>query len=360
MGTCRICNKTEPTISGALGACLDCILTRTDEALSHTDRVHRDNREAVGLPLEPPRTEGGRACRLCVNECTIGEGERGYCGLGFPRNSNVTWYHEALPTNCVADWVCPGCTGAGYPEFSHSRGGPEYGHKNLAVFYQACSFDCLFCQNWHYRLTLERPNTATPEELASAVDPTTSCICYFGGDPSPQVTHALRASRLARKKNEGRILRVCWETNGTVSPRLLDQMVDLSIRSGGSIKFDLKAWDEPLNLALCGVTNKRTLANFEKAAARFDERSDVPLVVASTLLIPGYVETEQVGKIAEFIASVNPSIPYSLLGFCPRFVMNDLPSTSRAHARRCRDAALGAGLKDVRIGNAHLLGTSYP
>jgi len=50
----------------------------------------------------------------------------------------------------VADWVCAGGTGAGYPQFAH-RAGPEYGHKNLAVFYQACSFDCLFCHNWQYR-----------------------------------------------------------------------------------------------------------------------------------------------------------------------------------------------------------------
>jgi pyruvate formate lyase activating enzyme len=359
MGVCRICNKTEQTISSALGLCLDCILNRPEEALPHAASIHHRNREAFGLPPEPPRSEGGRVCKLCVNECAIAQGEKGYCGLGFPRESNLTWYHDPLPTNCVADWSCPGGTGAGYPEFSHSERGPEYGYKNLAVFYQACSFDCLFCQNWHYRLTHQNPSRATPRELADAVDPETSCICYFGGDPSPQIVHAIRAARIARKERAGRILRICWETNGSASGGLLDQMLDLSLESGGCLKFDLKAWSEELNIALCGVTNRQTLANFALAARRLGERPNVPLVVASTLLIPGYVDTDEVAKIAGFVASIDPRIPYSLLRFAPQFVMNDLPCTSKAHAKRCTEAALGAGLQNVRVGNSHLLGSEY-
>jgi pyruvate formate lyase activating enzyme len=36
--------------------------------------------------------------------------------------------------------------------------------------------------------------------------------------------------------------------------------------------------------------------------------------------------------------------------------MSDMPLTSRRLAEKCREAALGAGLKRVRIGNVHLLG----
>jgi len=97
-------------------------------------------------------------------------------------NANVSWYYDPLPTNCVADCVCPGGTGAGYPEFAYSDG-PEYGYKNLAVFYQACSFDCLFCQNWHYRDSALQESKGSAAILAAAIDDRTSCICYFSGDP---------------------------------------------------------------------------------------------------------------------------------------------------------------------------------
>lgn len=103
---------------------------------------------------------------------------------------NLSWYHDPLPSNCVADWVCPGGTGAGYPEFAHCRG-PEVGFRNLAVFFHACSFDCLYCQNWQYRRATLQPAEIPAEALAAAADRRTSCICHFGGDPG--IPYALLA-----------------------------------------------------------------------------------------------------------------------------------------------------------------------
>ncbi len=79
----------------------------------------------------------------------------------------------------------------------------------------------------------------------------------------------------------------------------------------------------------------------------------------SVIIGPGYVDVEQVRKIAVFIASLNPGIPYSLLGFAPQFYMNDMPFTSARHAREAECAARDAGLVNVHIGNKHLLGTDY-
>jgi len=266
----------------------------------------------------------------------------------------VTWYRDPLPTNCVADWVCPASTGAGYPEFTDTRDA-EYGYHNLAVFYEACSFDCLYCQNWHFRerSSGERPRGA--EELANAVNDRTRCICFFGGDPSCQIGHALASARKALDPNKGRILRICWETNGSVSRGFLKQMTDVSLQSGGCIKFDLKAWDLPLHRALCGVSNRPTLANFEYVAGLIDRRPDPPLLIAATCLVPGYVDADQVGKIARFIAQHDPSIPYALLAFHPAHEMDDLRPTSRQQAQHCLEAAKAAGLTRVRIGNVHLL-----
>ena len=91
----------------------------------------------------------------------------------------------------------------------------EFGYENLAVFFEACSLNCLFCQNWQFRYETLKPKTRAAEELAAAVDARTRCVCYFGGDPSPQLPFSLKASRLALEKNERRILRICWETNGS-------------------------------------------------------------------------------------------------------------------------------------------------
>src|SRR3972149_10519475 len=130
---------------------------------------------------------------------------------------------------------------------------------------------------------------------------------------------------MAREKKKDAILRFCWETNGSMQERLLDELVNLAIESGGCIKFDLKAWDENLHIALTGVTNKRTMENFLKVGEKIRRRPIPPLLIASTLLVPGYVDEEEVKSLAHFIASINPDIPYSLLAFHPHFYMSDLP-----------------------------------
>jgi pyruvate formate lyase activating enzyme len=351
---CRLCGTRSRLVASQLGVCPACIHSRPQEALAIADQAHATARRLFALPERPPHSEGGRRCGLCAQECVIGEEERGYCGLrevregrlrhlaGVPARGLLHWYRDPLPTNCVADPFCIGHT--------------QRGKHNLAVFYAACTVDCLFCQNWHFRETdPARSVCLSAAELAKAANPRTYCVCYFGGDPAAQMAHALAAGRLLA----GRGVVVCWETNGTAQPRLMERALDLSLTTGGCVKFDLKAHSDALHRALTGASNRQTLENFARAATRFAERPVPPPVVASTLLVPGYVDAEEVGCIARFIAALNPAIPYVLLGFAPNFLFHDLPCTSVRHAEEAEVAARAAGLRTVRIGNRHLLSRDY-
>ncbi len=352
--TCILCHRTSRLISKSIGLCPDCIKYQFEQAWALLQTTHRLSREEFQLPPSPPRHMDGIQCNLCSNECQIAEGERGFCGLREVRNHKLThlagtashgllqWYRDPLPTNCVADWVC--------------EGSKHLGYHNLAVFYASCTANCLFCQNWHFReINTSDFKTISAEELASVSNARTFCVCFFGGDPSSQMPHALATSRLLAQKG----VRICWETNGMMNPKFLDVAVRYSLETGGCIKFDLKAYDEEIHLALTGVSNRRTLENFERAAALSKERLKPPLVIASTLLVPGYIDATQVGKIARFIASLNPKIPYALLAFAPNFYLSDLPYTSVQQAEQAESAAKEVGLLNVRIGNRHLLGWEY-
>lgn len=252
MGRCRICGEQSRVISNELGVCLRCIREKPEKALEITDKVHAESRERFGLPPKPPRDPGGMSSGMCANDCRIPEGEKGYCGLVFNlggrlvrRGGNakkgvLEWYYDPLPTNCVAWWFCPWCTGAGYPKYAYKRGA-ETGYSNLAVFYGACSMGYLYCQNWHYRnLTAKLGPTVSAESLAAKIDSRVSCICYFGGDPLVQMPHALKTSQLAlqRARKQSRVLRVCWETNGYWRKEFALKAAELSLESGGVIKFD--------------------------------------------------------------------------------------------------------------------------
>jgi pyruvate formate lyase activating enzyme len=364
MGTCNHCGNSALTTSDVIGFCAGCIRTHFEDISPKIEEVHQHSRLKYALPVEPPRAAGGVSCNLCLHECRISEGKTGFCGLrrakdgrirgGRPHEGNLSHYYDSLPTNCVSDFVCPGGTGCGYPKYAVNKG-PEYGHSNLAVFYHACAFNCLYCQNYHFKTRTSSSAKISAKELANAVDKNTTCICYFGGDPTPQILHAIKTSKMAIHAAKNRVLRICWETNGAMRSPYLNMIAELSLRSGGCIKIDLKAWNKGIHQALCGVTNVKTIENFRTLAGLTKKRPEPPFLIASTLLVPGYVDESEVAEIARFISGLNPDIPYSLLAFYPQFYLNDLPTTSKSHALRCKAAAEDAGLQRVHIGNLHLL-----
>ncbi|MHA1310347.1 MAG: radical SAM protein [Candidatus Helarchaeota archaeon] len=369
---CKICKKSG-IISKNLGVCYECLANNNEFAMNLANNLHTSIRSKYGLPNKPPNEQGGIQCNWCENKCIV-LNQKSYCGLVSNRGGKLkrlagvekgllSWYYDPLPTNCVSDWVCPGGSDCGFPKYSVKKG-PEYGYYNLAVFYSSCTYDCLFCQNSQFKnyLSNEGPLIAA-EELASKVHEKVNCICYFGGDPSSQIIHSILTSQIALKRaiKKNKILRICWETNGNINEKILIKMAQIALESGGNIKIDLKSFTESLNIALCGVSNQRTLKNFKILSKLINERPDVPLLIGSTLLIPGYIDEQEIDKITKFIAELDPNIPYRLLGFYPHYLMNDLPCTSIEHANRCLKIAKENGLKNVSIGNVNLLSNKkYP
>ena len=336
----------EQTLSETLPYCPDCIRDRYKEIERDIMTIHGQTRTQYGLPRSVPDDMTGIGCPLCVNRCGIAEGEFGYCGVrqniggrmsGPDRHwAYADWYHDPLPTNCVADWVCSG-----------SR---DHGYTNLAVFYEACTFNCLFCQNYHYR---DRKNRVTTEDLLRAVDATTGCVCFFGGDPTPFALHNLEVAKQIQDRK--RKIRICWETNGSVSREVMSKWIDSALATNGCIKIDLKTHDEHLHVALCGTSNANTLLNIRLVAKSMVERGKPPLLVVSTLLIPGYIDEAEICSMAQLISSINVDIPWSFLGFYPHFRLHDLPRTSRRQAEMALSIARDFRIKNTHLGNVHLL-----
>jgi pyruvate formate lyase activating enzyme len=179
------------------------------------------------------------------------------------------------------------------------------------------------------------------------------CICFFGGSPEPHFPFALRAAEILMRLSGNR-LHICWEWNGAGHPALVKRAAELSYLSGGTVKFDLKAWDRKLHLALCGVENRRPWENFRMLAQLYTPHAP-DLLTATTLLVPYYVNGEEVEKISRTIGNMWEGIPYSLLVFHPDFCLDDLPITPASQVRDCLSRAKKY-LKRVHVGNLHLLG----
>lgn len=310
-----------------LGLCQKC--ARTPFAVERASRIHP---ERVNLNGKSP------ICRLCANECSDGvcglrrirEGKR--VSLVSTKNAILHAYEDPLPTNCCNAWFCPA---------SGMKG------VNLAVFYYGCNFDCLFCQNWEHKLVEKHKSVGIQEMVERAMKSRVRCICHFGGSPEPQLPFALRFSEEVLKKTND--VMICWEWNGSGIPDLTLRAAELSHISRGTVKFDLKAYNENLHILLTGRSNRQALHNFAKIYEKYPE-----VLSASTLLVPYYVDEEEVENLARFIASFSPHIPYSLLVFHPDYRLNDLPITPVDQVTRCYHTAKKY-LKRVRVGNIHLL-----
>jgi len=325
---CELCGNE--TYTNTIPICPKC--ARTDRALEYVSKIH-DGFEKI-------KAKDMFKCSLCSNEC--GFSDSGLCGLRIVRNGKMVSlvnsnkailhaYEDPLPTNCCNAWFCEG---------SKLKG------TNLAVFYYGCNFDCLFCQNYSHKNVYEG-NTVTVDEMVGyAMKERIKCICHFGGSPEPQLPFAIKFSSEVLKRRD---VMICWEWNGAGRSSLALKAAELSHKSKGTVKFDLKAWNLNLHMILTGRSNEQSIKNFEKI---FDKYPDV--LSATTLLVPYYVDEHEVREIASFIASLSDEIPYSLLIFHPDYRLRDLPITPKRQVLRCYETAKRY-LKNVHIGNLFLL-----
>lgn len=342
MIACLRCGKKEA--SEAIGLCLSCL--KSEPASDILSAVHL-SRQKYNLPPSPPYSSEGKTCWLCANECRLSEGQTGFCGIRVNQKGKILWnlpprtllayaYYDPLPTNCCAAWFCPG---------SREKG------VNLAVFLYGCNFDCLFCQNASHRWVKQADSISFDDLIKLALNPGVRCVCFFGGSPEPQLPLAIQVSREIIRRSPSPV-HICWEWNGAGHPALVQRAAELSRQTGGTVKFDLKAWTQAVGKALCGVPLQRTYENLSRLGGIFPQPN---LLTATTLLVPYYVEESEVEEIARFLASINRDFPYSLLVFHPDDRLKDLPITPRSQVKAAYRAAR-RHLNLVNIGNLHLLG----
>ena len=173
MISCLQCGKQPAAASFAL--CVECLRQYPDK--EKLVDLHANIRNKLDLPVRPPEDHDGILCTLCANNCQIGPGETGYCGLRRNINNNIIekmperkafahMYLDVLPTNCCAAWFC--------------KGSKEKG-SSLAFFLYGCSFDCLFCQNSSHKQLKGAPLISEDQLVERACDPAVRCVCFFGG-----------------------------------------------------------------------------------------------------------------------------------------------------------------------------------
>ncbi len=121
-------------------------------------------------------------------------------------------------------------------------------------------------------------------------------VSILSGDPVPTADYL----RLPKVLKEEIGCKVRLLTNGYILPDL-DGVTHVSM--------SIKALDDGLHTKYTGKSNKNCLENFKLIYKRGIELS------ASSVLIPGLIEDDEIGRIAAFVSTVSSSIPYRIIGY---------------------------------------------
>ena len=188
------------------------------------------------------------------------------------------------------------------------------------------------------------PRKLEPEQVLlspQGFGPARNIIAFTGGDLACQPEFYALCSEKIKGLNLG--LWVLFETNGY---GLTPQNLDL-LRNAGVDAFwlDIKAYDKEVHRKLTGASNDWVL----KLPQEIIKRGFILEVLS--LYIPGWVESDQIEKIAALIAAVDENIPFTILAFFPQYEMMDVPAPTLEQMVSAYEAAQANKLKQVRLGN---------
>lgn len=188
------------------------------------------------------------------------------------------------------------------------------------------------------------PGVLQPDQIVFSPQgwgPARNIIGFTGGDLVCQPDFYCSAAEEIKKQRED--LWILLETNGYgLTATNLDKFKTAGI---DSFWLDIKAYDDQVHRKLTECSNERILKLPQDI-----RRRGFTLEVLS-LYIPGWVEADQLRKIARTLADVDPQIPYTILAFFPEYQMKAVSSPSFEQMLDAYKGVKDVGLLNVRLGN---------
>jgi len=272
-------------------------------------------------------------CHVCNHFCIINEGNRGLCGVRENQNGVLYALNYGKTIAMHVDPI---------------KKKPIYHFLPMTTTYSlatvGCNFKCLWCQNYEISQISKNNNKiigryVSPEEHVNlAIRNRCESISYTYTEPTIFIEYTLDIMKLAREK----YLKNIWVSNGFMSNETLDLILPLV----DAMNIDLKGFDDELHKKFCGGSVKPILENLKRI-----NKSNVHLEI-TTLVVPDYNDNiEELSKIADFIAELNPNIPWHITRFYPAWKMLDKKPTQIDILKKIESIAQKKGLKNIHIGN---------
>jgi pyruvate formate lyase activating enzyme len=261
-------------------------------------------------------------------------------GCNFTCKKCHSWYF----TQCASgQWMCPKDIGILARDYAKTITYWEPRERATSFHAHDLCLCCGLCVTEKKR-SPDCPGVLEPDQVLLSPQgwgPARNIIGFTGGDLTCQPEFYCSASEEIKRQRED--LWILLETNGYgLTPKNLDRFNSSGI---DAFWLDIKAYDNEVHRSLTGCSNERILGLPYEIKKR-----GFALEVLS-LFIPGWVEADQIGKIAQILLEVDPQIPYTILAFFPEYQLKDVPSPTLTQMLAAYIRVKEVGLKNVRLGN---------
>lgn len=281
-------------------------------------------------------------CLACSHYCTIAEGKAGICGVRENSGGELNLLVYGKPCAVHIDPIEK-------KPFYHFLPGTKI--LSLGTF--GCNLGCGFCQNWDisqisrgakgavvgWKNFLEKIDYLSPEAVVKmALENHLPAIAFTYNEPTIWTEYAIDIAKLAKKTG----LKCAFVSNGYMSKETCDYIAPYI----DAINIDLKSFSDEFYIKICKARLQPVLDNIKRL-----HKAGVWIEI-TTLVIPGQNDSPaELKKIAEFIVSVSPEIPWHLSAFYPNYEMENIGPTDIEILAAAKKIGESVGLKYVYLGN---------
>ena len=253
-------------------------------------------------------TSYAEKCKVCMHNCSLSEGQTGFCGVRTMHNGVISPDNYGYITALALDPIEKKPIKNFHP-----------GSYILSIGSYGCNLKCPFCQNHDISQSHSPQESAarktTPEELCEIVRNERDSIglAYTYNEPLICYEFVRDCAKLIHNIGKFNVL----VSNGEASKEVLNEILPYI----DAMNIDLKGFRDDIYRSYGGVLD--LVMDFIKTAALSCH------VEVTSLIVPGMNDSEaDMEEEAKWLASVDPDIPLHITRYFPQYKMRDRAPTS--------------------------------
>jgi pyruvate formate lyase activating enzyme len=271
-------------------------------------------------------------CKLCPRECTVGDKERGYCGV---RENRSGTYYTLVHSRVAAAHVDPV---EKKPLFHYLPGSVAF-----SLGTAGCNVNCKFCQNWD--ISQSRPEQvpaqyAPPQRVAElAKQYNCPTIAFTYSEPVVFSEFLMDAADAGHAAG----IRSIVVSNGYMQ----EDALKAAYGKMDAVKIDLKSFSENYYRQVVTGQLKPVLDSLV-TLRKMGKWTEIVYLVLPTL----NDSDQEFRGLAQWVkANLGADVPLHFTQFHPEYLLKNLPITPVPTLERAKAIADAEGLHYVYIGN---------